>query len=115
MARSRDSQYWRMTDHACRHCGGRILRKRTERGAVYCCAGCEVQSVGDHRVICACGVRVAAGPNRGMSPFRCVVVAERRPDHPARIGIAYGSGLVLPEGQGADPAPMELREPDIGG
>lgn len=43
---------WSMVDHACQHCGGRVL----QRGEVYRCGTCGVESRGAPNGICGCGI-----------------------------------------------------------
>jgi hypothetical protein len=85
------------------------MRKEAIRAPIFMCAHCEVQGVGDHRALCACGVTVQAGRNRGTHPFRCVRIESRTVHNPARIGIAFGDRELLPEGQAARaPRPVKL-------
>jgi hypothetical protein len=66
------------------------------RVRVYRCSGCEVQAVGSHLPLCACGVMV----NGGRRPFRCVVVPveERGPTYPQAVAVAFGGTLLRPDG-----------------
>lgn len=58
---SRDDR-WRLTDHACSFCGGRVLWRETARGRrQFRCSECG--QTGEVRVetLCCCGVRDADG------------------------------------------------------
>lgn len=112
---SQPTEGWIMTDHACRHCGGRILRRRAEPRPLVMCAGCEVQAVSDQRALCARGVAIAVGPARGRHLYRCVRVEARSVHNPARVQIVFGDRALLPEGQATFvPKPMVLLESGAG-
>jgi hypothetical protein len=66
------SEGWTFIDHACRYCGGRILRK-SERGKYFNrCAECGAITEGPYETLCTCGVEVGT---HGKA-FECF----RRPD-----------------------------------
>ena len=54
------SRGWEFTDHACRHCMGRVLRRTFDDGspAENCCAECGQTALGDEHALCWCGVEV---------------------------------------------------------
>lgn len=79
---------WQFTPHACRHCGGRVMRS----GILFMCATCEVRC--EHRPdgICGCGILPGARPaGMAFGPFTCVPNPARGPSNPAAIGIRYGA------------------------
>jgi hypothetical protein len=48
---------WKIEDHVCRECLGRVLSRRGDDGApVVRCACCGTHAVGEPGAICACGV-----------------------------------------------------------
>jgi hypothetical protein len=48
---------WKIEDHACRECLGRVLSRRGDDGeAIVRCACCGAQGVGEPAAICACGI-----------------------------------------------------------
>lgn len=50
---------WEFTDHSCRHCMGRIMRRVNGNGTVVVrCAECGASAVGEHDALCWCGVEV---------------------------------------------------------
>lgn len=50
---------WEFTDHSCRHCMGRVMRRVNPGGVVVVrCAECGASSVGEHDNLCWCGVEV---------------------------------------------------------
>lgn len=49
---------WTISDHACRHCGGRVLVESVKNLAR--CAECGAHAVGDHTSICCCGAQLGA-------------------------------------------------------
>lgn len=57
--KKRTSAGWEFTDHACRHCMGRIMRRVNPNGMVVVrCAECGASVVGEHDGLCWCGVEV---------------------------------------------------------
>jgi hypothetical protein len=78
-------------DHACRHCGSRLLERRTDEVArpVYECGGCSLSVTGEPDKICGCGilpkpVRMAAGPR-----FYCTPNPDRCVASPAAIVVVF--------------------------
>lgn len=63
---------WNLTDHACRHCHGRVLERVLE-GALpaHRCAQCGVEQLGPIENLCACGARVGK---------RFILACERMPE-----------------------------------
>jgi hypothetical protein len=82
-----DNARWAMTDHACRHCLGRILRS----GTTFRCSVCEVEGRGEAESICGCGIKVAgrSGTQADMG-FRCAPNPKRSPTSPAVTIIEFG-------------------------
>lgn len=65
---------WRLIDHACRLCGGRILT--SEDGATHRCADCG--AAGDTlEAVCCCGL-----PGVGPARLRCTRTGVRVPGAP---------------------------------
>ena len=57
--KKRVSGGWELTDHACRHCMGRVLRRVNPGGGVVVrCCECGASAVGGHDQLCWCGVEV---------------------------------------------------------
>lgn len=67
--KKRASAGWELTDHACRHCMGRVLRRVNPDGVVVVrCAECGASVAGDVESLCCCGEEV-----RGHGAvFECV-------------------------------------------
>ena len=63
---------WRLTDHCCRACFGRVLARETfEHKRLYRCSNCGVEAVGaSEAAICACGIKL--GRKRRDAGIRCV-------------------------------------------
>lgn len=79
---------WSLTAHACRHCGGRVLRS----GIYYLCATCESRCSHNPSGICGCGMLPGAKPkNSPQGPFVCTPNPARGPSSPAAIVIRYGA------------------------
>lgn len=74
---------WRITDHVCRVCFGRVLvwPQGTEARCADC--GATAQSV---RALCACGATLRTGGNAGL---RCERNPDQRPECPAEIVIRF--------------------------
>lgn len=52
-------ELYQFTDHACRHCYGRLMRRDLGDGkVVHRCAECGSSAEGDHDQLCWCGVEV---------------------------------------------------------
>lgn len=94
-----------LTPHACRHCGGRVLRS----GDTYRCSGCAVVTMGAPEGICGCGVLASWGSKpprtrepkaptkapevshwKGPRPFRCMLNPDRSAKNPSEVVIAFG-------------------------
>ena len=84
-----NTPHWRITDHVCRLCLGRILTRTLDDGAEESrCAECGSHAPGDHRSLCACGARLR---NDTDARLRCVPNPERRPEVSAEIIVAYAN------------------------
>lgn len=70
-----------LTDHACRHCGGRVL----QAGDQFRCGTCSAVGMGSTKAICGCG----AFPNVKGGGYRCEANPNRNPANPAEIVIAW--------------------------
>lgn len=78
---------WRVTDHVCRICLGRILTRQTSDGGLESrCAECGALESGGHESLCVCGATLRDGRDAGL---RCVPNPERRPEVPAEIIVAH--------------------------
>lgn len=93
--RASQEEAWAIEPHACRHCGGRILR----RGNLFRCAGCGIEARDRVSAICGCGLYPAARRGRASSgPFRCGPNPSRGPQSPAEIVILCGGDPAAPGG-----------------
>jgi hypothetical protein len=72
---------WRVTDHVCRVCGGRVLA----RGPAVRCADCDLEVLGAASALCACG----AAP---VGTYRCHALPEHVPGSGARVVIRREEG-----------------------
>lgn len=59
---------WKLTDHACRRCLGRVLMRETPSGKEVRCAECGFSSHGEPEDICCCGITL----EDGVRPYECV-------------------------------------------
>lgn len=72
---------WTITNHICRVCMGRVLKRATIGGpAVYRCACCGVEGTGSHSSICTCGMTWRKGKAAINAGVRCVENPERSPE-----------------------------------
>lgn len=78
---------WELTDHACRHCMGRLLRSVTPAGSTVCCAECGATVSGECDELCWCGVEVKGygrvfecvrNPHMSMETPQQILVREKR-------------------------------------
>jgi hypothetical protein len=79
-----DEVIWRLEQHICRVCFGRILSHKAEaEGArIYRCADCGTQTEGAAaRVICCCGAKL----NARSAGIRCEPNQSKRPEFPFEI------------------------------
>jgi hypothetical protein len=74
--------FWEMTDHVCRRCFGRVLRRPHDEngGTVVRCANCGWEALGTHRAMCACSA--ARGP---FAKIRCVRQDKPTPEFPSEV------------------------------
>lgn len=96
--RKRVSTGWEFTDHACKHCMGRVMRRvNVDETVVVRCAECGASAVGEPASLCWCGVEVRnhgtvfecfRNQNVSLTTPQEVLVRERRvekaPPAPAR-------------------------------
>lgn len=94
---------WDLTEHVCRICLGRVLRRKAEAGGFFFrCADCGLERAGRVEAICACGAKLKTGKNAGL---RC----RANPDGPSVENPA--EVVVLFVGLGAaPPRPATLRD-----
>ena len=87
---------WTLTDHVCRVCFGRLLRRPGTDGArVYRCTNCGAEA--QARVVsslCCCGMKLRSGRDMGL---RCVPNTNPRPECLSEI-VAEVSDVALPTG-----------------
>lgn len=75
---------WELTDHCCRICFGRVLKRTTfDRRKIYRCSNCETEVVGDSsQCLCCCGIKLRTNKDAGI---RCIVNPSRTPENPSYI------------------------------
>lgn len=78
---------WELTDHVCRVCLGRVLRRKVPGGWVNRCADCGAEMAGKVENLCACGAKLKTGKNAG---FRCRANPDgSTPESPAEIVVMF--------------------------
>lgn len=101
---------WRLTDHVCRVCFGRVLERTqtTAAGTIHIvrCANCgtELRQV-PVKALCCCGLKTSAGKDAGL---RCRRNEAPSPEQPAELAVAFGEPQAVPR-SGRPPRP---RVPD---
>ena len=75
---------FQLVPHACKYCGGRVLRS----GDTFRCGGCAAVTMGEPHGICGCGI--LPGYRTGLRRFSCGVNPERGPKSPSEIVILFG-------------------------
>jgi len=88
LRRKRISMGWEFTDHACRNCMGRVMRRvNLDDTVVVRCAECGSSAVGEPASLCWCGVEVRnhgaafecfRNPNISLTTPQEVLVRERK-------------------------------------
>lgn len=91
--RKRVSTGWEFTDHACRNCMGRVMRRvNPDETVVVRCAECGASAVGEPNALCYCGVELRGhgtvfecfrNPTLSITTPQEVLVRERKVDRPA--------------------------------
>lgn len=71
---------WKLTNHACRVCFGRVLTSAD--GKISRCAECGIQAPGGYRSICACGAHLRTGASMGL---RCDRNPNPTPETPQEV------------------------------
>jgi hypothetical protein len=52
------SELWRLEDHICRNCLGRVVSRTAEDGqAIVQCSNCGAEGIGEPSGICCCGIK----------------------------------------------------------
>jgi len=93
---------WKLTNHVCRECHGRILSslgishnpqqsivddgRHVKVSNVYRCADCGLECSQSVSSICACGCKLANGKSAG---YKCVKNPDRKPGQQQEILVAY--------------------------
>lgn len=78
---------WRLTDHACRVCFGRVLERRTSDGRrLVRCANCGTEVEGRVENLCCCGLKTKAGRLAGM---KCVRNDAPTPEQPSEVMVRF--------------------------
>jgi len=77
--------HWEVTDHVCRACFGRILKRESDDGDgwLYRCSNCGAEAAGRREtVICSCGIKLRTGKDAGI---RCMPNTQPTPECPSQI------------------------------
>ena len=82
------AELWRVEDHACARCLGRVLtRQADDGGTISRCSNCGAEAVGEPAAICCCGIR------RGKyDRLRCVRLEQPMPGILAEVVVVEADG-----------------------
>lgn len=73
---------WEPINHACRHCGGRLLQKQGgDKETIVRCIQCDATVTGKHEDLCCCGEEVTGYG----AIWECFVNPDRSPTNPQVI------------------------------
>jgi len=82
-----DGALWEFTNHVCRVCFGRVMRRQGPAGgAVYRCSQCEAEAPDRVEAICTCG---AAMPNGRLAGLACVLNPKPTLEQPSRVVVKF--------------------------
>jgi hypothetical protein len=90
---------WRLTDHVCRVCFGRVLeRMQTNPDGVMRivrCANCGTEIYNAAvKELCCCGLKTSTGKDAGL---RCRRNEAPTPEQPAELAVAFGEPQTVPQ------------------
>lgn len=96
---------WRLTEHVCRVCFGRVLERTNGAGQrVVRCANCGTELVDSAvKALCCCGLKTSHGKDAGM---RCRRNDHPTPEQPAELAVGFGEA----KAPGAMTAPRQAKE-----
>lgn len=78
---------WRLTDHVCRVCFGRVLERRDAEGRrIVRCANCGTEVVGRVENLCCCGLKTSTGKLAGL---KCVRNEAPTPEQPSEVMVRF--------------------------
>lgn len=81
-------EVWALTDHACRHCFGRVLSRADENGEqVFRCSNCGAEGQGAVKSVCCCGMTLRSGKSAGL---RCVKNSNKSAALPSEVVAVSG-------------------------
>ena len=91
---------WRLTDHVCRVCFGRVLERWQEQQHIVRCANCGTQ-ITDQPIsqLCCCGLKTNTGKDAGL---RCRRNDSPTPEQPAELAVGFGDRPL--------PGPVKARQ-----
>jgi hypothetical protein len=87
------TETWVLTNHACRHCCGRLLKRQVSPTVTeVMCAKCETRSFGNELTLCWCGQ--SAGSHGKI--FECIPNPNRRPELPNAVMVRERAVIMKP-------------------
>ena len=91
--KQKKTETWALTDHVCRYCCGRLLKRRVSPTASeVICAKCETRASGDELALCWCGKSVGTYGRI----FECIQNPDRRPELPNAILVRERDAAIEP-------------------
>ncbi len=73
---------WKLTEHVCRNCFGRIVANRWLGITQFMCADCGMRGARKIESVCACGAELPTGEPAGMN-------CEKNPEYKAGVTSMY--------------------------
>ena len=79
-----DDNYYRLTNHVCRICFGRVLeRDIADDKLTFKCSNCGTETVSANvHSLCCCGMKLRNSKDAGV---RCLISPNQRPEMPSEI------------------------------
>ncbi len=67
---------WKISNHICKLCMGRLLEKKEDNKRIVRCSDCGYEQQGHVKSLCCCGVKLKTGKDAG---FRCIENPNKKP------------------------------------
>jgi len=84
---------WEVTDHVCRLCFGRLLRRVAAGVTTVRCAQCDTEVTGRVETLCACGAKL---PNGRLAGLACRVNPAPTLEQSARVVVVFVGEVAVP-------------------
>ena len=83
----REDPPWKVTDHVCKLCLGRVLEGQRKDGTwATRCADCEARAEGRYDEVCCCGAALPNGRHAGLACVRNEAITR---ENPSEVAVIY--------------------------